>query len=82
MTMKTKELPHYYVTMTLLASKNPDVNRRSIRRASDDACIAVFNSEMRPWTEEMERELQWCLAALRRMAAKDFAATEMLFPPK
>lgn len=79
--MTTKELPHYYSTMTLL-SGNPDVNRRSIRRASDDECIAVFNRDMRPWTEEMERELQWCLAALQRMAANDLAVTEMLFPPK
>jgi len=71
--------PPYYVTQTLLGGA-PDVNRRTIRRLSTDDVVAEFNRDMRPWTEDMERELQWCLAALLKLAANDRAATELLFP--
>jgi hypothetical protein len=57
------DIPAYYTTKTLLAS-DPDVNKRFIHRGSDDSTVAVFNSEMRPWTEAMSKELQACVKAL------------------
>jgi hypothetical protein len=51
----------YYAQRTLLYGE-PDVNRRFIY--ANDEKIAVFNDEMRPWTEEDDHRLKVCIKAL------------------
>jgi hypothetical protein len=50
------KLPRVYVMKTLLGGK-PDVNRRFLY--VDDKVVRTFNYEMRPWTKELQAELEW-----------------------
>lgn len=77
--MTDRKLPSYYVSSTLLYSE-PDANRRTIYRSADDTPVAVFNREMRPWTEQMDREMRWCLAALLSLEQGNITVMEALFP--
>ena len=61
--------PAFYATKTLLGGK-PDVNRRTIWAHDTDTEVKTFNRDMRPWTPEMQRELEAELAALNEIAAK------------
>jgi hypothetical protein len=57
-----KPYPKYYTMKTLLGG-DPDVNRRVVY---DDQHrqVCVFNQDMRPWTEQNQRELDICVQAL------------------
>lgn len=77
--MTDQRLPPYYVSRTLLYSE-PDTNRRTIYRSADDTPVAVFNRDMRIWTEEMDREMRWCLAALLSLEQGNLTVMEALFP--
>lgn len=57
------KLPAYYVTQTLLYSI-PDRNRRTIWARDTEAVVKTFNADMKPWTDEMQAELEHELAEL------------------
>lgn len=52
----------FYVCKTMLGG--PDVNRRSIYRADYHSHVKTFNYEMKPWTPDMQAELNAELASL------------------
>lgn len=57
----------FYYCKTLLCGI-PDVNRRTIYAYDTDTPVKVFNAEMKPWTLDMQRELERELKALNELA--------------
>jgi hypothetical protein len=59
--------PAFYCTRTLLGGL-PDVNRRTIYAYDTEIPMKTFNAEMRPWTAEMQTQVDAELKALNDLA--------------
>jgi len=63
-------LPAFYYAQTLLGG-TPDVNRRTIYAWDTQIPVKTFNYDMRPWTTEMQNELERELEALENAVKKE-----------
>lgn len=58
-----RRCPAFYYVKTLLGGV-PDVNRRTIYADDTQIAVRTYNYEMKPWTPEMQKELEAELKAL------------------
>lgn len=59
--------PAFYCTQTLLGGV-PDRNRRTIYAEDTGVAVKTYNYDMKPWTWEMEADMDRELKALNELA--------------